>query len=46
MLFRSEVKGQELTLDGAIGVSVTGKSQVKVNSKGTLKLSGAMINLN
>ena len=41
-----EVKGQELTLDGAIGVSVTGKSQVKVNSKGTLKLSGAMINLN
>lgn len=41
-----EVKGQELTLDGSIGVSVTGKSQVKVNSKGTLKLSGAMIQLN
>lgn len=41
-----QIKGQELALDGTTGVSVTGKGQVKVNSKGTLKLSGAMIHLN
>ncbi len=41
-----QIKGQEITLDGAAGISVQGSSQVKVSSKGTLKLSGAMINLN
>lgn len=41
-----QIKGQELTLDGATGISVTGKGQVKVSSKGPLKLSGAMIDLN
>lgn len=43
---RVQIKGQELTLDGATGISVTGKGQVKVSSKGPLKLSGAMIDLN
>lgn len=41
-----QVKGQELALEGTTGVSVTGKGQVKVSSKGPLKLSGAMIHLN
>lgn len=41
-----EIKGQNLTVDGATGVSVTGKGQIKVESKGPLKLSGAMIHLN
>jgi len=41
-----EVKGQEITLDGAANVLVKGKGQIKVESKGQLKLSGAMINLN
>lgn len=41
-----EIKGQELMLDGITGIAVTGKGQVKVESKGPLKLSGAMIHLN
>lgn len=41
-----KVHGQDLALEGKMGVSVTGKGQVKVDSKGTLKLSGAMIHLN
>lgn len=41
-----QVKGQELSLEGTTGVSVAGKGQIKVESKGTLKLSGAMIHLN
>lgn len=41
-----QVKGQELTLDGATGISVTGKGNIKISSKGPLKLSGAMIDLN
>lgn len=43
---RVKIHGQELALEGKTGVSVTGKGQVKVNSKGPLKLSGAMIHLN
>ncbi|MCM1213098.1 MAG: phage baseplate assembly protein V [Lachnospiraceae bacterium] len=41
-----QVKGQELTLEGATGILVTGRGNVKVSSKGPLKLSGAMIDLN
>ncbi len=41
-----QVKGQELSLEGATGISVQGKGQIKVNSSGPLKLSGAMIHLN
>lgn len=43
---RVQVSGQELALEGKTGISVTGKGQVRVESKGTLKLSGAMIHLN
>lgn len=41
-----QVKGQEITADGATGISISAKGQVKVESKGPLKLSGAMIHLN
>ena len=41
-----QIKGQDLTLEGTTGVSLAGKGQVKVSSKGPLKLSGAMIHLN
>lgn len=43
---RVQIRGQELTLEGKTGISVVGKGQVRVESKGTLKLSGAMIHLN
>lgn len=41
-----QVKGQEMTLEGTTGISITGKGKVKVSSNGPLKLSGAMIDLN
>ena len=41
-----QMKGQELSLEGTTGISVNGKGQIKVNSSGPLKLSGAMIHLN
>lgn len=41
-----QIKGQQLELDGSTGITVTGKGNVKVESKGQLKLSGAMIHLN
>lgn len=43
---RVQVKGQELAFSGSTGITVEGKGQVKVISKGPLKLSGAMIDLN
>lgn len=43
---RVQMKGQELTLEGTTGLSITGKGKVKVSSNGPLKLSGAMIDLN
>lgn len=41
-----EIDGQQLTLSGKTGITVKGTSQVKLESKGQLKLSGAMIQLN
>ena len=41
-----QIEGQSLSMEGSTGCSLTGKGQVKVESKGTLKLSGAMIQLN
>lgn len=41
-----QIKGQELGLTGSGSVTLSGKSQVKIESKGPLKLSGAMIHLN
>lgn len=41
-----QIKGQEVTLEGTMGVNVTGKGQLKMSSQGQLKLSGAMIHLN
>lgn len=41
-----KIQGQELAMDGTTNVSVAAKGQIKVESKGPLKLSGAMINLN
>lgn len=43
---RVKVHGQELALEGKTGVSVTCQGQIKVDSKGPLKLSGAIIHLN
>lgn len=40
------VKGQELSLEGISGVTVTGKSSLKLDSKGAIRLSGAMVHLN
>lgn len=40
------IKGQEILLDGATGITVKGNGQIKLDSKGPLKLSGAMIHLN
>lgn len=41
-----QLDGQELSLAGTTGLLVSGKSQVKIESKGQVKLSGAMIQLN
>lgn len=41
-----EIDGQQLTLSGNTGITVKGTSQVKLESKGQLKLSGAVIQLN
>ncbi|MDE6874922.1 MAG: phage baseplate assembly protein V [Lachnospiraceae bacterium] len=41
-----QMEGQELSLSGTTGLTVSGKGQVKVVSKGQIKLSGAMIQLN
>lgn len=41
-----QVEGQELSLSGTTGLSVSGKGSVKIKSGGQLKLSGAMIQLN
>lgn len=41
-----QLEGQELSLNGTTGVALTGKGQVKIDSKGQLKLSGAVIQLN
>lgn len=41
-----QVEGQELAMQGTSGVSLSAKGQVKVEGKGGLKLSGAMIHLN
>lgn len=41
-----QVEGQELSLSGTTGLTVSGKGQVKVESKGQLRLSGAVIQLN
>ena len=41
-----QIEGQELAMSAATNVSLSGKGQVKVEGKGTLKLSGAMIQLN
>lgn len=41
-----QIKGQELSVEGTTGIAVTAKGQIKVESKGPLKLSGAMIHLN
>lgn len=40
------VKGQELSMEGTAGVAVTGKGNIKLDSKGAVKLSGAMLHLN
>ncbi len=41
-----QIKGQDLSMEGATGISITAKGQIKAESKGPLKLSGAMIHLN
>lgn len=41
-----KLEGQEISLSGKNGVSLSGQGQVKVESKSSLKLSGAMIHLN
>lgn len=41
-----QIKGQELAMDGATGISIAGRGKVKISSSGPLKLSGAMIDLN
>lgn len=41
-----QLEGQEISVSGSTGVSLSGKGQVKVESKSSLKLSGAMIHLN
>lgn len=41
-----QVSGQELKLESTTGLTLTAKGQIKAESKGTLKLSGAMIHLN
>lgn len=43
---KTQIKGQNITVEGTTGISMNSKGQVKVESKGMLKLSGAMINLN
>ncbi len=40
-----QIDGQELSLGGTTGLLVSGKTQVKIESKGQVKLSGAMIQL-
>jgi len=41
-----QLKGQQLNMEGTNGVNLTANGQIKVDSKGQLKLSGAMIQLN
>lgn len=41
-----QLKGQELAMEGTTGISIKAKGQIKAESKGALKLSGAMIHLN
>lgn len=41
-----QVEGQEISVQGTSGVSLSGKGQVKIEGKTGLKLSGAMIHLN
>ncbi len=43
---RIELDGQQLTLSGNTGIAVKAQGQVKIESKGQLKLSGTMIQLN
>lgn len=43
---KAQIKGQDLSIEGATGITITAKGQIKAESKGTLKLSGAMIHLN
>jgi len=43
---RVQLQGQEVALEGTTGFSINGKAQIKIESKGTMKLSAAMINLN
>lgn len=43
---KAHLSGQDVSIEGSTGMKVRGKSQVQVESKGTLKVSGAMINLN
>lgn len=40
------LKGQELSAEGTAGVAVTGKGSIKLDSRGTIKISGAMLHLN
>ncbi|MCM1113059.1 MAG: phage baseplate assembly protein V [Muribaculum sp.] len=40
------IKGQDLSIEGAAGMTMSAKGQIKVESKAALKLSGAMIHLN
>lgn len=41
-----QIKGQEIALEGSTGLQAKSGAQMKLESKGSLKLSGAMINLN
>lgn len=41
-----KLQGQEVSLEGTTGVTINSNTQMKVQSKGSLKLSGAMIDLN
>ncbi len=43
---RIQLKGQELKFESTTGISLAAKGQIKAESKGALKLSGAMIHLN
>lgn len=43
---RIEIDGQQLSLSGNTGITVKASGQVKLESKGQLKLSGAVIQLN
>lgn len=41
-----QLEGQELQLKASTGLTVSSSAQMKIDSKGQMKLSGAMINLN